>query len=134
MAFDDDFFDDPFEDIVKEFFGNNLGAKRRRKEQFIRGESEDRSIDFVEDENHVYIVFELQGYSERDVAVSINGRELEIKAKKSNVENLPDYLRQKLKQGIIIQKKLPNFISLKKFAHTMRNGVLEIAFEKSKGK
>lgn len=128
MSFFDD-NDDPFDSIVREFFRGS--PIRRRREQFIRGESEDRTIDFLEDENHVYLVFELPGFNEKDVSVIVKGKDLEITAQKSNGESMQDYLHQKLRQGLHIKKQLPKFVSSKNFKHNMRNGILEITFIKT---
>jgi HSP20 family molecular chaperone IbpA len=122
------FDDDPFDEIVREFFGGS--PVRKSKQQFIRGEEEDRIIDFVEDENKIYLVFELPGYHEKDVSVKANGKILEISAKKINGENIQDYLNQKLRHGLMIKKQLPNSANPKKFSYTMRNGILEVIFEK----
>jgi HSP20 family molecular chaperone IbpA len=124
------FDDDPFEDIVRQFFGQGVPAKRRDRETVIDGEEEDRVIDFVEGIDKVYLVFELPGYGERDVVVVVKGKELEIKAQKKNGEKMQDYLMQKLHRGIFVKKNLPDFINSKKFSHTMRNGILEVAFGK----
>ena len=126
--------DDPFDSIVREFFGGSSINGSRKREKFIRGEDEDRNIDFVEDEDYTYLVFELPGFNEKDISVTVKGRELEINAIKSNNENMQDYLHQKLKQGLFLKKQLPNFINTKNFSHTMRNGILEIIFIKSEGK
>ncbi len=126
------FDDDPFEDIVRELFGGS-SANKREGEQFIRGEDEERVVDFVEDKNKIYLVFELPGYNEKDISVIVRGKELEITAKKSNKEEVQDYLHQKLNQALSINKNLPSFISPKKFSYTMKNGVLEIVFDKRKG-
>ncbi|MEX0920026.1 MAG: Hsp20/alpha crystallin family protein [Candidatus Pacearchaeota archaeon] len=128
MAF---FGEDPFEDIVREFFSESSSKRGGRREQFIRGEEEDRNIDYVEDDKKIYLVFELPGYDEKDVSVSVKGMDLEISAQKSNEENVIDYLNQKLRSGMYIKKELPNIINQKKFSHTMRNGVLEVIFDKS---
>lgn len=133
MSFFDD-NEDPFDSIVREFFGGSPMRRGRRREQFIRGEDEDRTIDFVEDENHVYLVFELPGFNEKDVSVIVKGKELEITAQKSNGENMQDYLHQKLRQGLFVKKQLPNFVSPKNFNHTIRNGILEIVFTKTNNK
>ena len=125
--FDED--DDPFDNIFRDFFGQQVG-NRKRRETIIRGEEEDRVIDFIEDDEKVYLVFELPGFNEKDISVSVNNKQLEIKAKKREVENIQEYLMQKLHQGLMIQKTLPNFINSKKFSHTMRNGILEVAFSK----
>lgn len=129
MPFDDDFFNDPFENIVREFFGQSP-IRNKKREQFIRGEEEERTIDFVEDEKNIYLIFEIPGYGEKDVFVVVKGKDLEITAKKSKIENIQDYLYEKLKQGIQIQKKLPSFVNTKNFTHTIKNGVLEIVFNK----
>ena len=51
------FFDeDPFEDILREFFGDSP-VRRRHREAVIKGEREDRVIDFIEDNGWVYPVF-----------------------------------------------------------------------------
>ncbi len=130
---DDDFFgNDPFENIVREFF--SPGIRRRKSNTFIMGEEEDRNIDFIEDNDYVYLIFELQGYNEKDVSIKINGNELEIKAsKKENVcelENIQNYLTQKLCRGILIKKILPRFVSPKNFKQTFKNGILEVKFAK----
>lgn len=130
MGFFDD--NDPFENIFDELFGRSQ-TKRKHQEQFIKDENEDRVIDFLEDDERVYLIFELPGYNERDISVIVKGRELEITAEKSNGENIQDYLHQKLKQGVSIRKRLPNFIDSKKISNTMRNGILEIVFNKVKG-
>ena len=122
------FDEDPFDEIVREFFGNS--GIRKKREQFIRGEDEDRVIDFIEDDKKIYLVFEIPGYSEKDVLVFVEGRNLEIRAQKNNGENMQNYLNQKLKQGILINKKLPVSVNTKKFSHSIKNGVLEIVFEK----
>ncbi len=121
---------EPFEEIMREFFDSNF-QEREEEETIIEGEEEDRVIDFVEDDNKVYLVFELPGYNEKDVVVAIKNRELEIRAQKLG-KDMQDYLVQKLKGGLIIKKTLPKFINSKKFSHTIKNGILEITFNKKK--
>ena len=124
----DDFFEDPFDSIVREFFGG--APVRRGRRTIINGEEEDRTIDFIEDNNYVYSIFELPGFEERDINVSIRGKELQIVAKKIPSEEVQAYLAQKLSRGISITKTLPNFVSTKKHKITMKNGILEITFNK----
>ena len=129
MGFFED--DDQFENIVREFLGG--GTFRIRKgnyEEIIESEREERVVDFIEDESYVYLIFELPGYSEKDISISIKGRELEIIAKKRSIEGIPNYLIEKFKNGFFIKKNLPNFIKTKNFKHTVKNGVLEIVFIK----
>lgn len=127
--FDDN---DPFESIFEEFFGGSRGGRKRR-EQFIRGEDEDRTVDFIETIKDIYLLFEVKGYNEKEIFIAVNGGQLEINARKSSKEDVQSYLHQKLKQGLTIKKKLPEFVDAKKMRYTVRNGILEIAFEKTKG-
>ena len=129
MGFFED--DDQFENIVREFLGG--GTFRIRKgnyEEIIESEREERVVDFIEDESYVYLIFELPGYSEKDISISIKGRELEIIVKKKSTGEVQDYLIEKLNNGLFIKKRLPNFIKTKNFKHTLKNGVLEIVFIK----
>jgi len=132
--FDNNFFgEDPFESIIRDFFGKSSVSNGRRN-TIIKGEEEDRNIDFIEDNNYIYLVFELNGYNEQDVSVLVKGKDLEIKAKKSeeicDLEKVQSYLNQKLCKGIFIKKILPKFINPKKFKYNLKNGVLEIIFSK----
>jgi HSP20 family protein len=125
------FDDDPFEEIVREFFGGSSPNRiQSHHNQVIKGEDEDRKIDFVEDDKKIYLIFELPGYNEQDISVSVKGKELVINASKSQTENIQRYLTSKLKQGSQIKKTLPKFINPKKFNNTIRNGVLEVVFNK----
>lgn len=124
------FFDeDPFEDIVREFFGNKP-RYRGNSSGIISGEEEDRVIDFVEDEGSVFLVFELPGYEEEDILVQVKDKKIKINASKKNVEVCQNYLCSKLKNGVKIEKVLPDFILLKNFKSTFKNGVLEVEFIK----
>ena len=127
------FFDDePFENIVREFFGDSAFTNSRR--QFIRGEEEERNIDFIDGGDYVYLVFELPGYSKKDINVLVKGKQLEIIAikKEKDCENggVASYLKNKLCTGIIFRKTLPNSVIPKHFKTTVKNGVLEIVFSK----
>ena len=121
-----DFFDeDPFESIFEEFFGK---ARPSRREAFARGESEERIIDVLEDEDYFYFVFELPGYEEGDVSISVKGRAIEIVIEKKNIDGIKEYLAQKLSAGIKYRKILPDYIHAKNFEYTLKNGILEIKF------
>lgn len=133
------FDDDPFEEIINEFLGGRNRDSRVSKriysdgeEEIIKGEEEERYIDFIEDEKKVYVIFELPGYSEKDVSVILNGKELSISVKKKqcDVDKMQNYLNKKFCKGMEIKKNLPKFISTKKFSHTMKNGILEVVFER----
>ncbi len=124
------FDDDPFDNIIEEFFGRP--KTRYRREQFIKGEDEERVIDFIETDEKVYLIFELPGYIEKDVTVEINGKNIEITAQKKNLENVKDYLAQKLSHGMHYKRTFPDYINTKKFTHTIKNGILEITFDKKK--
>ena len=123
--------DDSFENIVRELFeGRTSRIRKDSYGQIVESEKEERVIDFIEDENYVYIIFEIPGFNEKDISILIKGKELEITAKKRNIGEVQNYLMQKLNQGFFIKKNLPNFIKTKNFKHTVKNGVLEIVFIK----
>ena len=129
MGFFED--NDQFENIVRELFGGGASRiGRDNYEEIIESEKEERVIDFIQDENYIYLIFELPGYDERDISISIKSRELEIIAKKRKMGEVQNYLIQKLNNGLFIKKNLPNFIKTKNFKHTIKNGVLEIIFVK----
>jgi len=119
--------DDPFENIIREFF---RGSNFKSQEREMQNEKEERIIDFIETKNNIFIIFELPGYSKEDISLTIDKRNIEIKAKKKNFEKVQNYLSQRLLQGVLIKKSLPNFIKTKDFNYTFKNGVLEIIFNK----
>ena len=121
------FEDDSFDGIVKEFFG---GAQKKYDNEVIQGEEEDRFIDFIEDKEKVYFVFELSGYSEDEVKVVVSGNILEIVAQKKREEGVQNYLMQKLGGAVSVKKNLPKFVRTKNFNKTMRNGILEVIFDR----
>ena len=122
------FDDDPFENIVRDFFGG--GTKRNSDRKFISGEEEERKIDFIETDKNVFIVFELPGYDREDIRVNVSGANLEVSAQKKCSESVADYMAQKLEQKIKITKTIPSFLKKKKYSYTIKNGVLEINFTK----
>lgn len=132
-AFDDDIFHDPFEDIVRNFFGGQRRIRKQRSD-FIEGEEEERTIDLVEDKNYIYLIFEFPGYNEKDITISVNERELNITAskskEKSGSENVQEYLKEKLYEGITIRKVLPKQVDPKNFKSVIKNGILEVIFSK----
>ena len=122
---------DQFEEIIREFLGDsNSRIKRDDYEEIIEGEVEEGIIDFIENEDYIYLIFELPGYDEKDILISIKGRKLEIIAKKRNSVEVQNYLTQKLNTGFFINKNLPSFIKTKNFKHTVTNGILELVFIK----
>ncbi len=125
------FNDDPFEEIIQEFFGRNQ-RQINQSQNFIQSEEDERNIDFIEHNDYLYFVFELFGYNEKDIIVKVKGQELDILARKNNceIEKVQDYLTKKLCNGIVIKKRLPKFVSSKNFKHTIRNGILEVTFSK----
>jgi HSP20 family molecular chaperone IbpA len=122
------FDDDHFEEIVNQFFGN--GNKQVRRRQIIKGEDDERNIDFIENKESVFLIFEFPGFNERDIVVNVNGIHLEIKVEKYNMEGIQTYLIEKLRGGVSINRELPSNVNSKKMNKTMRNGVLELRFDK----
>lgn len=123
----DPFEDDPF-DIFRRFFGESDDYSNG--EVLIKGEEEERIIDFINTPKKIYIVFELFGYDPEDVSVSVSGRELEVVAKRKRRETDDEYVSEKLAQGKTFQKILPKFVKTKNFKKTFKNGVLELCFDK----
>lgn len=121
------FDNDPFESILREFFG---GRRASSSEDIIQGEEEERNIDFIENKDKVFLIFELPGYSQGDITVSLNGNNIKIIAKRKPVEDEDNYISQKLSNGVNFNKMLPKFVKTKNYSKTFRNGVLEIGFDK----
>jgi len=132
-AFDDE-WNDPFEDIVRNFFGGSSRRPRKQSRELIEGEEEERTIDFVEDKDYTYLIFELPGYEQEDVTVTVQGNELNIEASKGKEkmekENVVSYLKEKLSQRLSIVKPLPKNVNPKNFKSTVRSGILEVIFAK----
>lgn len=127
------FEDDPFEDIVREFFGQSGPPRGRyKRETIVSGEDEERVIDFIEDDNYAYFIFELPGYTEEDISINMKGNTIELIAKKKDVDGIKEYLAQKLSRGMKYSRSLPAFVDPKKFVYALKNGILEIKFEKRK--
>ncbi len=128
-----DWDDDPFEGIFREFLGSSRSRNpaRRRRASFTEGEEEDRTIDAIETDDSIFLIFEFSGYGEKDISVNVRERQLEINAKKQQIAGIQEYLLQRLQQGMIIKKTLPSGISVKSFKHTFKNGILEVCFKKN---
>ena len=124
------FNDDPFESIAREFFGQSP-SRRYENNEIIRGEEEERIIDFLETPKKVFLIFEIPGYDKEDVIVNVDKKQIEILVKKKNMENVQTYLSQKLKQGVYFKKLIPQTANSKKFNYTFKNGVLEVVFDKN---
>lgn len=122
------FNNDPFEDIVNQFFGNSARVRRPRAKRIV--DEEDENTQFIEEEDYVYLIIELPGYSEKDINLSTNGDRINISAKTKQVVG-QDYIAQKQKEGITIEQIAPDNIKMKNFKKTFRNGILEVTFEKT---
>lgn len=122
------FGEDPFDRIVREFFGDTRGFKESN--EWIRGEEEERNIDLIQTNDYVYAIFELPGYTKKDINVTVKGNELRISAKANLAESADEYISQKLSNGTIITKLLPKYIEPKGYNLTFKNGVLELCFKK----
>ena len=124
-----DFFDDdPFESIVREFFGR--GETETSGNRFIRGEDEERTIDFIKTRDKIFLIFEIPGYSKEDIEVNVKKGEIEIRAKRKDLGKIQGYLSQKLGKGVYFRRTLPKYANEKKLNFTFRNGILEVAFER----
>jgi HSP20 family molecular chaperone IbpA len=125
-----DFFeDDTFEDILEQFFRGSR-TKIDGRERFARGETEERVIDALDDEDSSYLIFELPGYEKEDVNIETEGRTIEIIIEKKNFDNVKEYLSKKLSERVRFTRNLPITIYPKSSEFTMKNGILEIKFKK----
>ncbi len=122
------FNDDPFEDIVNQFFGNHSGTKRRSRVRLK--DDEEQNTQFIEEENYVYYIIELPGYQEKDIKVGIQENTLVVSAQAVNNSETQNYLAQKHQEGITIQQVIPAYVKTKNFSKTFKNGVLEVTFAK----
>ena len=115
---------DPFEDILNEFFGRRSSA-RPSSGRAVKSEAEERTMDYIEEDENVYFVFELLGLIKKDVHVEVKGNELIIKASRKDLNNVEPYLKEKLSQEINLKKTIP--VKVKKgFAFELNNGILEV--------
>jgi HSP20 family molecular chaperone IbpA len=131
MGFFDENNEDPFDEIVKQFFGeNNVRRGASHKNKIIENEEDERMIDFVEDENNAYVIFELPGYRKEDIRVVVEDGEIEVIARRKTGESVPSYLANRLNNGIELKKPLPKHLKKKKFSWDLNNGVLEVVFTK----
>jgi HSP20 family molecular chaperone IbpA len=117
--------DDPFDSIIKEFFQETTGPRTSSSRDVVKSEREERMVDYIEEDDKAYFVFELYGYSKKDISINISKGSIEIVAKKKELNGVQSYLAGKLEKGIRIRKNLPN-IKIKKYDWTFNNGILEI--------
>jgi HSP20 family molecular chaperone IbpA len=123
------FFDenDPFEEIMNEFFGKR--ARTSSSGNVVRNESEERVIDYIEENGNVYFVFEIPGHKKEDVEIKVKGNELIVSAFRKDLGEVKNYLRNKLLQEITFNKTIP--VKVKKdFKFSFNNGVLEVKFNR----
>lgn len=123
------FDDDPFEDIVSQFFGNGSPRRRYKRSQ---NEEEERSVDYIESDDFIYVLLEFPGYNEEDISLQVDGGVLEVNGKKKDFEGVKEYLVQRFSESMIYQKKLPENIKAKEFDYSVKNGIIEIRFRRKK--
>lgn len=125
----DDFFDDPFEDLVNQFIRGARGSRGFQNRKEI-SEDENGDIEVIGFQDKIFIILELPGYDEKDVDIEFKGKTLIVTAKKKEECKMQDYLSRKLCTGEQFKKTLPDFINLKNFKSSFKNGVLELVFNK----
>lgn len=121
------FDDDPFDSILKEFFQESR-PRTASSRNVVKSEREERIIDYIEEDGKVYFVFELYGYSKKDIKIDTGKGFIEVEARRKNSEGVQPYLRAKLEKGIKIRKDIPG-LKIKKYDWTFNNGILEVAAE-----
>lgn len=134
MGFFDENSDDPFDEVIRQFFGDQARVSTRtsKKNRIIESEEDERMIDFIEYDKDAYVIFDLPGYRKEDVRVLIESDEIEVIARRKTSESVPNYLSNRLNSGIELKKPLPKNLKKKKHSWTFNNGVLEVKFEKWK--
>ena len=121
---------DPFEDIFREFFGTSAGRPRTSsRSSVVSSESEERVIDYIEEEKNIYFVFELPGFDKKDIDINVKGNNLIINVVKKNASSLKGYVKEKLSKEIEFQKNIPVKVD-KKFISNFNNGILEVQFKR----
>lgn len=121
--------DDPFENLVRQFFGGEA-YDENSQDEVIENEEEERNIDFIETEDKIYLIFEMPGFEESDLSIVVNKKEIIISASAKKSEGAQDYLVKKLREGISFSKLLPRNADYKKYSTSFKNGVLEVAFNR----
>ena len=90
------------------------GGERETGDRKPETEEREPLVDVFKDKKGVNVVAEMPGVDEKEVQLSVNGKELEIKA-----EGARKYYRK---------VELPENVSKKKMEKKYRNGVLELVF------
>ena len=123
MSFDND----PFENIVNQFFGQSARVRRPRARRAL--EEDSQNTQFIEEGDYVYMIIEIPGYTEKEVSVIVKDSTIFISAKASQKMEAQDYIEQKRRQGLTLEETLPGNVKTKNFTKTFRNGILEVIFE-----
>lgn len=124
------FGDDFFDEIEKAFFGNSYSRPRTSSSgNVVQGEREERIIDYIEEEEEIYFVFELPGFREKDVNVLLKGNTLNVEVSKKDFSGVRPYLKEKLSQKISFSKEIPVKVE-KNFEKNFKNGILEVKFKR----
>ncbi len=119
------FFDnDPFEDIIKEFFSGRSGSNVSSRT--FRNNIEESS-NFVQSDKNVYFVLDLSGKQSVNVEVK---DELVRNEYGEQVHTGKKALVIKSSEGDVLQYALPKKIKSKNFHWNFKNGILEVKFKK----
>ena len=87
----DDFFDDgndPFDQLVKQFFGHAPGKSKPRMQRKVDSQEDLSSGEVIENDDIVYLIFEIPGFSDQEIKISVKDNILEIKAEKKSKEDI----------------------------------------------
>lgn len=124
------FGDDFFDEIEKAFFNNSYSRPRTSSSgNVVQSEREERVIDYIEEDNEVYFIFELPGFREKDIHVSLKGNNLNVNVLKKDFSEVKSYLKEKLSQEISFSKNIPVKVD-KNFNKNFKNGILEVKFRR----
>ena len=113
---------DPFEDIVREFFGGQSPNARRRINVASEGQGQNYSANFnavvsevAHGNNYYYIILIPEKVTKEQIHLEREGSTLKIKILSSDSE---------------IHLSLPKSLQTKSYSYELNNGILEIAFKK----
>ncbi len=118
------FDDDPFDDIVKEFFGGGA-SKRFSSRKF--GNVEDTSNLFVEGSKFTYLVLDLSG--KRDINVDIKDHVVRNRYGEKVSTGKKIVISDSI-GGEVTEYALPKKLKTKDFQWNFNNGILEVKFKK----
>lgn len=111
------FNEDPFDDLIREFF--NHGGSNRRSSKKYYSDYNEASENLVESSKSYYFVMELPSFKNVEIGEKISGDSGKVKILKIILDDDEE-----------ISYILPKKVKTKDYTHTFKNGILEVEFQK----